>query len=139
MRHLSTLAVVLAVGLVSSACSTGYDADLAELRQQHATAAEPQSSAEQQPAAEQEPLAEQEPAVAAKRVKRPPAGTARASAPASQRDTTVGQESHTGMARGNELKPWPKRGTPEAEQLQADEIKQEQRINELIHNICRGC
>lgn len=128
MRQLSTLALVLASGLVSSACSTGYDAELAELRQQYGVASEPQPStqaeAEPQPAADVEPSAEAE-----------PAGTAQAS---SQRDTTVGQKTNA-KARANEFKPWPKRGTPEAKRLQAEEAKEEKRINEMIHNICQDC
>src|SRR5262249_43205165 len=111
---------LLAIGAVSSACSNGYYVDLAEVRQRHAA------------------LAEQQPTL--KRVKRPRARAAPA-VPESQHEITssAGPHSHTAMASGNEFKPWPKRGTTEAEQLQAEEIKREQRINEVIHNICRGC
>ena len=37
------------------------------------------------------------------------------------------------------VRPWPKRGTPEFEQLQAEEIEQENRAKAAIHSICRGC
>ena len=37
------------------------------------------------------------------------------------------------------MRPWPKRGTPEFEQLQAEEIEQENRVKAAIRNICRGC
>jgi len=37
------------------------------------------------------------------------------------------------------MRPWPDRGTPEFEQLQAEEIQQENRVKAAIHNICRGC
>jgi len=51
---------------------------------------------------------------------------------------TIGRA--TGTIDGpKQLRPWPKRGTPEYEQLQADEIEQENRVNAAIHNICRGC
>jgi hypothetical protein len=37
------------------------------------------------------------------------------------------------------LRPWPKRGTPEFEQLQAEEIEQENRARAATRSICRGC
>ena len=37
------------------------------------------------------------------------------------------------------LRPWPKQGTPEFEQLQAEEIERENRAKAAIHSICRGC
>jgi hypothetical protein len=36
-------------------------------------------------------------------------------------------------------RPWPKRGTPEWDQLQAEELAREQRIKEVLSSICRGC
>jgi len=41
--------------------------------------------------------------------------------------------------RSNATKPWPKRGTPEFDQLQAEELAREQRIKEVLSSICRGC
>jgi len=37
------------------------------------------------------------------------------------------------------MRPWPKRGTPEFEQLQAEEAEREARVKEAIRSICRGC
>src|SRR5262245_4852857 len=51
---------------------------------------------------------------------------------------TVGRA--TGTIDGpKHLRPWPKRGTPEFEQLQAEEIEQENRARAAIQSICRGC
>jgi len=43
------------------------------------------------------------------------------------------------IARSNDIRPWPKRGTPEFDQLQAEELAREQRIKEVLSSICRGC
>jgi hypothetical protein len=43
------------------------------------------------------------------------------------------------IARPNAIRPWPKRGTPEWNQLQAEELAREQRIKEVMSSICRGC
>jgi hypothetical protein len=43
------------------------------------------------------------------------------------------------IAPPNEIRPWPKRGTPEWNQLQAEELAREQRIKEVMSSICRGC
>ena len=43
------------------------------------------------------------------------------------------------IARSNDNRPWPKRGTPEFDQLQAEELAREQRIKEVLNSICRGC
>ena len=55
---------------------------------------------------------------------------------ASQNDIDV-----TGATgRSDEAKPWPKRGTPEANRLQAEEAARDRRIGEMLRNgICRGC
>ena len=37
------------------------------------------------------------------------------------------------------MRPWPKRGTPEFEQLQAEDAEREARIKDAIRSICRGC
>ena len=44
-----------------------------------------------------------------------------------------------GDIKAGDIKPWPRRGTPEWEQLQAEEIAREQRIKEVLSSICRGC
>jgi hypothetical protein len=43
------------------------------------------------------------------------------------------------IARSNDIRPWPKRGTSEFDQLQAEELAREQRIKEVLSSICRGC
>jgi|SRR5262245_14190673 len=43
------------------------------------------------------------------------------------------------IARSDATRPWPKRGTPEFDQLQAEELAREQRIKEVLSSICRGC
>jgi hypothetical protein len=43
------------------------------------------------------------------------------------------------IGRPGDIRPWPKRGTPEWDQLQAEEIAREQRIKEVLSSICRGC
>jgi hypothetical protein len=43
------------------------------------------------------------------------------------------------IARPNDIRPWPKRGTAEFDQLQAEELAREQRIKEVMSSICRGC
>jgi len=51
---------------------------------------------------------------------------------------TVGRAAGT-IDGPRHLRPWPKRGTPEFEQLQAEEIEQESRARAATHSICRGC
>jgi hypothetical protein len=51
---------------------------------------------------------------------------------------TVGQSPRT-IDGPKHMRPWPKRGTPEFEQLQAEEIEQENRAKTAVHSICRGC
>ena len=43
------------------------------------------------------------------------------------------------IGRPADIRPWPRRGTPEWDQLQAEEIAREQRIKEVLSSICRGC
>src|SRR5262245_55553844 len=43
------------------------------------------------------------------------------------------------VRRTSEIRPWPKRGTPEWDQLQAEEIAREQRIKDVLTSICRSC
>jgi len=51
---------------------------------------------------------------------------------------TVGQSSGR-IDEPKHMRPWPKRGTPEFEQLHAEEIEQENRIKAAVQSICRGC
>jgi hypothetical protein len=63
-----------------------------------------------------------------------PAIAARTTQPAAPADDITAS-----IARPNEIRPWPKRGTPEWNQLQAEELAREQRIKEVMSSICRGC
>ena len=63
-----------------------------------------------------------------------PAAATQRTQPAALADDITGS-----IARSNDIRPWPKRGTPEFEQLQADELAREQRIKEVLSSICRGC
>ena len=47
-----------------------------------------------------------------------------------------GRETNDGL---KDIRPWPKRGTPEFEKLQAEEVEQENRVKAAIQSICRGC
>jgi hypothetical protein len=51
---------------------------------------------------------------------------------------TVGQSPRT-IDGPKHMRPWPKRGTPEFEQLQAEEVEQENRAKAATRSICRGC
>jgi hypothetical protein len=51
---------------------------------------------------------------------------------------TVGQTTRP-VDGPKHMRPWPKRGTPEFEQLQAEEIEQENRVKAAVQSICRGC
>src|SRR6266705_2495174 len=67
-------------------------------------------------------------------VSRDPAAATQRAQPASLTDDITGS-----IARSNDIRPWPKRGTPEFDQLQAEELAREQRIKEALRSICRGC
>jgi len=121
MHQLSKVIVLLGASIVLSACSNRYSVDLAELRQRHATMVGQQSAPA--PAKRQEQrkiiasVSDQQPATAG----------------------TVGQASDITVGRSNEFKPWPKRGTAEALQLEAEEIAREQRDKAVVNSICRAC
>jgi hypothetical protein len=51
---------------------------------------------------------------------------------------TVGRTTAT-IDGPRHLRPLPARGTPAREQLQAEEIEQEKRVNQAVNGICRGC
>ena len=63
-----------------------------------------------------------------------PAAATQRARPAALTDDITGS-----IARSNDIRPWPKRGTPESDQLQAEELAREQRIKEVLSSICRGC
>lgn len=45
----------------------------------------------------------------------------------------------TGTAQSPAHRPWPRVGTPEWQELQAEEAERERRVQEAIQSICRGC
>jgi len=65
----------------------------------------------------------------------------RRAAPSQQARTTEATDGQDGGTTGaaSGLKPWPRRGTREWDELQAREAEQESRVNAAIHSICRGC
>lgn len=114
MRVCAPMGLALA-GFILSGCSNWHYADVAQWRQAHPAAAD-QSS---------------------RRV--------RTSSPSPQatpsRVTAArGEVVTTGtVGESRPLKPWPKVGTPEWEQLQAEEAERERRVKEAVQSICRGC
>jgi hypothetical protein len=62
--------------------------------------------------------------------------------PTNAGDITPPVPTHAGDitgSTGRSTRPWPKRGTPEWDELQAEELAREQRIKEVLSSICRGC
>jgi hypothetical protein len=43
------------------------------------------------------------------------------------------------IVRTEAIRPWPKRGTAEYDQIRKDELARERRINDALGSICRGC
>jgi len=121
MRQILKALILLATSVVVSACTNGYSVDLAGLQQRHATIVEKQSVAA--------PVRRQESQKA----------LAAASDQESATTGTVGHASDITVGRAKEFKPWPKRGTPEAQQLEAEQSAREQRDKEAMKSICRGC
>jgi hypothetical protein len=106
---------LIGIGAILCCCSSRHDATRAELRQQ------PPIKNDVAP----------ETAVARRRIE-----------PAARNDAgdvtnTIGRAGDIRPA--SEIRPWPKRGTPEWDQLQAEEIAREQRIKDVLSSICRGC
>jgi hypothetical protein len=117
-----------AIGANLAACSGGYTVDLAELRSRHPTvvnaSAGPSADVHRRRGHRDVPTATVEPA----------AGVPSSSASAA----TVG---HRGEDKQwlNAAKPWPSRGTPEWDQMQADEAERERKTEQAMRSICRGC
>ena len=101
--------VLIGMGAILCGCSSRYEAVRAEIRQQRSINND-------------EPL---EPAVAR---------------PRRQASAVMDAAEVTGsIGRAGDIRPWPKRGTPEWNQLEAEELAREQRIKEVLSSICRGC
>src|SRR5262245_42207355 len=106
---------LVCAGLILSGCSNWHYVDLAQWRQTNAAAAD-QSS----------------------RHVKTSLGRPQASSPwaAAAQDAV---ESTATVGKSRPLKPWPKVGTPEWDQLQAEEMERERRVKEAVQSICRGC
>ena len=106
---------LIGIGAILCGCSSGHEAMRTELRQQ------PQIKDGEAP----------EPAVVRRRIE---------SAARNGSDDVTSSIGRSGDIRpSGDIKPWPRRGTPEWDQLQAEEIAREQRIKEVLSSICRGC
>ena len=76
--------------------------------------------------------------VASERDSAQPVRRSRTSSVEAARPKAMGTAGTT--SRGDELRPWPKRGTPELEKLQAEEAERERRIEHLLRRgVCKGC
>ena len=52
---------------------------------------------------------------------------------------TVAQSAAPSATQSTVNRPWPRVGTPEWQQLEAEDAARERRIQDAINNICRGC
>ena len=115
MIRFGTALALIGIGAILCGCSSGHEAMRTELRQQSSI------KGDEVP----------EPAVARRRIE-----------PAARNDSgdltsSIGRPGEIRPA--GDIRPWPRRGTPEWDQLQAEEIAREQRIKEVLSSICRGC
>jgi len=110
MRLLVPIGLTFA-GLLASGCSGGYYVDAAQYRQARvATADDPTRRT---------------------RVVSSGVRTRTARTTITQNDGTVGE--------ADQIRPWPRRGTPEWERTLAQEAQREKRVKDAINSICRGC
>jgi len=100
---------VFLIGAALGGCTSGYYASLADTRQQRASTAVPPSA--QSPASR----------------------TTQAAVATGAVDTTGS------LAQAAEIRPWPKRGTAEWNQLQREELDREERIKAALQSVCRAC
>jgi hypothetical protein len=127
MVRFCVLAGLMLAQPVLSGCANRHQVDLTQWRDYHATTAEELPRPVKTPAKPSQ-------------ARSPQATVSRATDGHAEVESvgTVGQA--TGTNDGpKHLRPWPKRGTPEFEQLQAEEIEQENRVKAAIGSICRGC
>jgi len=117
MMRFSALVGWVVTGVVLAGCSTGSRVDLAQFQRQR--------------------LAKQEEPRLAQRTYGPSRRSATLTARA--RATQEPVETTGSAGRADDAKPWPKRGTPEWDQVQADEAATERRVEQAIRSICRGC
>jgi len=70
----------------------------------------------------------------------PPRRVRRAAPSQEARTIQAGGGQAAGTIGGtSSIKPWPRRGTREWDELQAQEAERENRVNAAIRSICRGC
>jgi len=127
MVRFCVLVGLMLTHLVLSGCSNRQQLDLTQWREYRPTAAEKLSR----------PVTT---SASAPQVRLPQAMISHASDAHDELESvgTVGRSTRT-IDEPKHMRPWPRRGTPEFEQLQAEEIEQENRVKAAIHNICRGC
>jgi hypothetical protein len=112
IRSATALCLVAAAAVLLSGCSNGHYVNLDDYRGKRVATVVEQHS------------------VHASRRLRP-----RAATPAEPETTgSIGT-----VGRTRDVAPWPKRGTPEWDRLQAEEREREKRIEQVMHSICRGC
>jgi hypothetical protein len=63
----------------------------------------------------------------------------RRSAPVVARAADDPVETTGTIPQSRALRPWPRVGTPEWFEIQRQDAEREQRVQEAIRNICRGC
>ena len=113
---------LLIATLVLPGCASRQQADLSQWRDYRADT-------------EEEPPARTK---AASRSREAPGAKSAASSEVMETVGTVGRTTAT-IDGPRHLRPFPARGTPEHEQLRAEEIEQEERVNRAVNGICRGC
>jgi outer membrane murein-binding lipoprotein Lpp len=127
MVRFCVLAGLMLAQLVVSGCSNRQQVDLTQWRDYRATTAEELSRPVKASANPSQVRSRQ-------------AMTSRATEAHAEVESVGAVGRATGTMDGpRHLRPWPKRGTPEYEQLQAEEIEQENRVRAAIQSICRGC
>jgi hypothetical protein len=117
MIRSATALCLVAAAVILSGCSGGHYVNLDEYRQKRVTTAgeRPTMYASHRPR---------------------PRGVA-TTIPTPAEPETTGSIGTVGRTR--DIAPWPKRGTPEWDRLQAEEREREKRIEQVMHSICRGC
>ena len=129
--QISTPVCLTLAMLIVSGCSNGYYADLNQSRQYRATSGE-----ETARIATRSPRSTPAVTTVRSNVARDNLELATARAGVVLNDAaptgSISRDGSTG-------KLWPKRGTPEWDELQAEEIAREKRVNEVMRSICRGC
>jgi hypothetical protein len=117
IRSATALCLVAAAAVILSGCSNGHYVNLDEYRGKRVATVVEQRSVHAGPRL------------------RPRAVTTATATPAEPETTgSIGT-----VGRTRDIAPWPRRGTPEWDRLQAEEREREKRIEQVMHSICRGC